>query len=124
MKKEFLDKIISECQEDTEHDGGILSFYITYKVTDNIITNEYGKFDDEFESVRVRLEETAIRYSIPECIDYRIEKVVFYSNDNANIYIKNPMWDYDYEEANWEDEYIHINIPYIDGKGEFVNSII
>lgn len=115
MKKELLYDLIEKCQEET---GRIESFYITYKETENITTNKWGKFAN-FDSVITELEKCATKYEIPDVTLYNIERVIFYSNSNANAYIKNPSWCMTYDE--WEDEYIHLNIPYVDLEGKIID---
>ena len=115
MKKELLYEFIEKCQEAT---GRIESYYITYKETENVTANKWGKFVN-FDSVITELEKCATKYEIPDVTLYNIERVIFYSNSNANAYVKNPWWDMTCDD--WEDEYIHLNIPYVDLEGKIIN---
>ena len=115
MKKELLYDLIEKCQEAT---GRIESFYISYKETENITTNKWGKFVN-FDSVITELEKCATKYEIPDVTLYNIERVIFYSNGNANAYIKNPFWRI--SEDDWEDEYVHLNIPYVNLDGKIID---
>lgn len=115
MKKELLYELIEKCQADTNR---IESFYITYKETENITTNKWGKFVN-FDAIITELEKCAIKYEIPEATVYNIERIIFYSNSNANAYVKNPWWDMMYDD--WDDEYVHLNIPYVNLDGKIID---
>lgn len=101
----------------------IYGFYVTYKTTENIISQEWGTID-KFEKTLSNIE------SSPVCIqgELPIERLYIYSREQYRwqclVFVKNPLWDCVNDDS--ENSHITVVVPYIavDGKfGKIVSEI-
>ena len=94
----------------------IYGFYVTYKTTENITSQEFGTMD-KFEATLARIESSDV------CIqgELPIERLMFYSGSKYNwqslVFVKNPLWDCvnDYSE----NSHVEVVVPYIAEDGWF-----
>lgn len=109
MKRE---KILDEINEINEVGNKINSYYVTYKIAENIKAQKWGKFS-EFEDALSDIEKSY------ECIqgELPIERLIFYGEKLCFVYVRNPLWDCVNDES--EDSHVYVVVPYITNDGRF-----
>ena len=113
MKREELKKQI----ERYESAGNkIYGFYVTYKTTESITSQEWGTID-KFEKTLSNIESSNV------CIqgELPIERLIIYSGERYRwqclVFVKNPLWDCVNDDS--ENSHVQVVVPYIAEDGWF-----
>ena len=94
----------------------IYGFYVTYKTTENITSQEWGTID-KFEKTLSSIESSTV------CIqgELPIERLIIYSGEKYRwqclVFVKNPLWDCVNDDS--ENSHVTVVVPYIAIDGEF-----
>jgi hypothetical protein len=109
MKKEQFLETIGEFRAAR---NDIYAYYVTYKDTDNITSQKWGKIN-ELEGVLSEIE------TVPACIvgELPIERLIVYADEQCLAFTMNPKWDCVNEES--EDSHFTVIVPYIGKDGWF-----
>ena len=102
-------------------DNRIYAYYVTYKVTENITTQDWGKYSyQKFNYLLDKIEESDL------CVQglLPIERLILYCEGVVNgqyqlcfAFCKNPLWDCVNMDS--EDSHTLVTVPYICKEGGF-----
>jgi hypothetical protein len=113
MKSEHIKKSIKEYES---YGNKVYGFYVTYKETENITCQRWGKME-EFDKILSEIESSQM------CIqgELPVEKFIIYSGEQYRwqclVFIKNPLWDCVNMDS--EDSHTNVVVPYIAEDGWF-----
>lgn len=113
MKREQL---LERIRDYEGYGNKVYGFYVTYKHTDNITSQKWGKIH-EFEKTLDEIE------NAPACVqgELPIERLIIFSGEQYRwqclVYAKNPLWDCVNDES--EHSHVEVVVPYISEDGWF-----
>ena len=112
MKRE---KVIELFNEYVEAGNRVNAYYVTYKETDNIISQKWGKLKtaDELNAILDGIEKSSV------CVQGELpfSRLIFYSDDQCLAVFENPMWDCVNDES--DASHIAMTVPFISREGTF-----
>ena len=113
MKREHL---LEKIKEYEGCGNNVYGYYVTYKTTENITSQKWGKINELSDTLDdIERGQACIGGELP------IERLIIYSGEKNRgqclVYVKNPMWDCVDDES--EDSHIEVVVPYVSKDGWF-----
>jgi len=109
MKREHIENLIEEFKNSRNE---VYSFYVTYKETENIVSQKWGKIyelDKSFEDMSKS--SLCIQGELP------IERLIIFAKSQCMVFCKNDFWDCVNDDS--EDSHFVVCVPYIAEDGMF-----
>ena len=109
MKAEY---ILQQIDDFKSAGNNVYGFYVTYRHTDNINSQKWGKIQN-FKSVLDEIQKA------PACIqeELPITRLIIYAYDQCMVFTENPMWNCVEDDS--EDSHVEVIVPYIAEDGWF-----
>ncbi len=109
MKREYVEYQINEFKNAMNE---VYSFYVTYKETDNIKSQKWGKIY-ELDKVLEEIEKSTV------CIqgELPIERLIIFAKSQCMVFCKNEFWDCVNDDS--EQSHFIVCVPYIAEDGMF-----